>query len=60
MRLAKKERTKFLSRIPFILDQNKKIPKKIAKKFKKFKKPLFGIIFSQNGVRLGEKGRKKF
>ena len=37
-----------------------KIPKKIAKNFKKFKKPLSGIFFSQNGMRQAEKGRKKF
>ena len=35
MRLAEKVNTKFYSRIPFILDPGKKIPKKIAKKFKK-------------------------
>ena len=31
MRLAKKVKTKFYSRIPFILDPGKKIPKKISK-----------------------------
>ena len=94
--------------MPFILDLGKKIPKKIAKKFKKFKnlfpvlflakteqdrprkrkkkfspefrsystrarilrkkykkiqkikKPLSGIIFSQNGMRYVEKAWKKF
>ena len=35
MRLAKKVKTKFYSRIPFILDPCKKIPKKIVKKFEK-------------------------
>ena len=35
MKKAKKEKTKFYSRIPFILDPGKKIPKKIVKKFKK-------------------------
>ena len=37
LRVAKEERKKFFSRIPFILDQGKKIPKKIAKKLKKLK-----------------------
>ena len=32
LRETEKERKKFLSRIPFIFDQGKKIPKKIAKK----------------------------
>ena len=35
MREAEKVKTKFYSRIPYILDPGKKIPKKIAKKFKK-------------------------
>ena len=35
MRQAKNERKKFQSRIPFIFDPGKKIPKKILKKFKK-------------------------
>ena len=35
MRQTEKVKTKFHSRIPFILDPGKKIPKKIAKKFKK-------------------------
>ena len=37
-------KTKFYSRIPFILDPGKKIPKKIAKKFKKLKN-LFPALF---------------
>ena len=44
----------------FILDPGKKIPKKIAKKLKKLKKPLSNVIFYQNGMRLAEKGKKKF
>ena len=63
MRQAEKGRKKFQSRIPFILYPGKKIPKKIGKKLKKIqkiKKLLSGIIFSQNGMRQGEKGRKKF
>ena len=48
LREAEKERKKFLSRIPFILDPGKKIRKKMEKKIKK---PLSDIIFSQNGMR---------
>ena len=36
------------------------IPKKIAIKFKKLKKTLSGVIFSENGVRQAKKERKKF
>ena len=49
-------KTKFYSRIPFILDPGKKIPKKIQKIIK----PLPGIIFRQNGTRLAEKVKTKF
>ena len=35
MTKAKKVKTKFYSKISFILDPGKKIPKKIVKKFKK-------------------------
>ena len=48
------------SRIPFILDPGKKIPKKRAKKLKELKKPLSEINFSQNGVRSAEIEKKKF
>ena len=44
----------------FILDPGKKIPKKIAKKLKKLKKPLSDIIFCQNGIRQAEKEKKNF
>ena len=44
MRKAEKEREKRYSRIPFILDPGKKIPKKIAKKFKIIK-ILFPALF---------------
>ena len=50
----------FQSRIPFILDPGKKIPKKIEKKIKKIKKSLSGNTFNQNGSRQAEKGKKKF
>ena len=45
MKQAEKVRKKFYFRIPFILDQGKKVPKKIAKKFKKLKN-LFPVLFS--------------
>ena len=41
MRLAEKERKKFQTRIPFILDPGKEIPKKIAKKKSKNEKTYF-------------------
>ena len=59
MRHAEKVKTKFYSCIPFILDPGKKIPKKNRKKNQKIKKPIYGIIFSQNGMRLADKERKK-
>ena len=47
MRQAKKVKIKFYSRIPFILDPGKKIPKRIAKKFKKLQN-LFPAFFLAN------------
>ena len=44
MRQAEKEGKKFYSRMPFILDPAKKIPKKILRKLKKFKN-LFSTLF---------------
>ena len=44
MRQGEKERITFSFRNPFILDPGKKIPKKIAKKFKKLKN-LFPALF---------------
>ena len=38
----------------------KKFRKKISKEIQKIKKLFSSIIFSQNGMRLGEKGSKKF
>jgi len=49
MRYAEKERKKFESRIPFKLDPSKKITKKIAKKFKKFKNPFPALFLSKTG-----------
>ena len=40
---------KFYFRFPFKPDSGKKIPKKIAKKLKKLKKPVSDIIFRQTG-----------
>ena len=50
MRLTKKATKKFYSRIPFIVEPNKKFQKS-SKKIQKIKKPLSGIFFSQNGMR---------
>ena len=44
MRQAEKERKKFYSRIQFMLDPGKKIPKKIAKKLKKLRN-IFPTLF---------------
>ena len=44
MRQAEKERKKFQTQIPFILDPGKKIPKKIGKKIRKLKN-LFPALF---------------
>ena len=49
MRKAEKERKKFLSWIPFILDLGKKITKKIAKKFKKLKNLFLALFLAQTG-----------
>ena len=53
-------KTKFYSRIPFIHDPGKKIPKKYSKEIQKIIKPLPGIFFSQNGTRKAEKVKTKF
>ena len=49
MKLVKKERKQFYTRIPFLIDPGKRIPKKIEKKNQKIIKPISGNIFSQNG-----------
>ena len=56
----RKREKKIKTRIPFILDPGKKIPKKIEKKHQKIKKPISVIIFGQNGIRLAVKEREKF
>ena len=62
MRQDEKEKKKFYSRIPFMLDPGKKIQKKNGKKIEKIKKkkPLCDIIFFQNGMRQAEKEKKNF
>ena len=49
MRLAEKERKKFWSQIPFILDPGKKIPKIIAKKLKKQKNLFPALVLAETG-----------
>ena len=49
MRQVEKEKKQFLSRIPFLLDLGKKIPKKIAKKFKKLKTPFPALFLTKTG-----------
>ena len=45
-----REKKKFYFRIPFKPDSSEKIPKKIAKELKKFKKNLFPILISTKTV----------
>ena len=60
MKQAEKVRKKFYLRILFILDQGKKVPKKIAKKFKKVKN-LFPVLFSaETGWDRPRKRKKNF
>ena len=59
LRWAEKARKKFQSRIPFILVSGKKIPKKIAKNFKKLKN-LFPVLFlAKTGLDRPRKRKKK-
>ena len=51
---------KIYSRIPFILEPGKKIPKENSKKIQKIKKPLPGIIYSPTGMTLAKKVKTKF
>ena len=60
MRLAKKERKKFSSRIPFILGPGKKISKKIDKEIKKLKNLFPELFLAKTGVDRPKKTRKKF
>ena len=45
----KSEKKKFSPRIPFTLDDGKKIPKKIAKKFKKLKNLIPALYLAKTG-----------
>ena len=58
MRLAEKEGKKFYSRMPFILDPARKIPKKIVRKLKKFKN-LFLTLFLAKTDEIGRAREKK-
>ena len=58
MRQAEKERKKFQSRILFILNPCKKIPKKIARKFKKLKN-LFPEFFQPKRDEIGRERENK-
>ena len=49
MRYGEKEGKKFESRIPFILDPGKKIPKNIVKKFKKLKFLFPALLLAKKG-----------
>ena len=59
MRQAEKGRKKFQSRIPFILDPGKKIPKNKAKKFQKFQKTSFRYYFQPKWDEIGREREKK-
>ena len=60
MRQAKKERTKFYYRLSFILNPGKKIPKKIAKQFKKSKNLIPALFQSNKGRERPRKIEKNF
>ena len=49
-----------MARIPLILDPCKKIPKKIAKKFKKFKNLFLALVLVKTGSDRPRKGEKNF
>ena len=57
---AEKDRKKFYPPIPFKLDPGKKIPKKIAKQFKKSKNLISALFLSNKGRERPRKGKKKF
>ncbi len=50
----------FSPKIPFILDSGKKIPKKIAKKFKKLKNLFPALFIAKTGWDRPRKRKKKF
>ena len=59
MRQVEKVGKKFQIRIPFILDPGKKIPKKIAKKFKKLKHLFPELFLAKTGRDRPRKREKK-
>ena len=58
MRLAEKARKNFLSRIPFIVGQGKKILKKVAKKFNKLKNLIPALFLAKTGLDWPKKKKK--
>ena len=56
----KKKKKKIYSRIPFIFDPGKKIPKKIEKKIKKLKNIFPAIFLVKTGIDRPKKRKKKF
>ena len=60
MRQAEKERKKIQTRIPFILDPGKKIPKKQKKEIKNFKNLFRAIFLAKTGCDRPRKRDKKF
>ena len=59
LRVAKKEGKKILSRIPFILDPGKKIPKTKPKKFKKLINLILALFLAKTGWDRLRKREKK-
>ena len=59
MILSEKEKKKFYSQIPFILDPGKKIPKKIAKNLKKLKNLFLALFHGKISLDWPRKGKKK-
>ena len=60
MRQAEKDKMKFYSRISFKLDTRKKIPKKIAKKFKKLKTPFWHYLYPKRDEIGRDREKKNF
>ena len=60
MREAEKEGKKISSRIPFVLGQGKKIPKKIGKKFNKLKNLIPALFIAKTGLDRPRKREKNF
>ena len=58
LREAEKEGKKISYRIPFILGQGKKIPKKIAKKFNKLKNLFPALLLAKSGWDRPKKEKK--